>query len=78
MTEKIKVGLYFERAAHTRLKGLAERDHRSLSGQVAWLIEQEWQRYVARLQTLHLPGHGGETHDGETAPTGHGRTEDAA
>ena len=78
MTEMIKVGLYFERAAHKRLKGLAERDHRSLSGQVAWLIEQEWQRYVARLPALRSPRRSGETHDGETAPTGHGRTEDAA
>ena len=78
MTDKIKVGLYFERATHKRLKGLSERDHRSLSGQVAWLIEQEWKRYRARLPALRSPRRGGETHDGETALAGQVRTEDAA
>ena len=73
MTDKIKIGFYFGRAAHKRLKGLAERDHRSMSGEVAWLIEQEWQQYVARLR-----GRGSETHAGEAAPARRVHTEDAA
>jgi hypothetical protein len=78
MAEKIKIGFYFARAAHKRLKGLAERDHRSMSGEVAWLIEQEWQQYVARLQARRAPRQGGETQDREPAPAGHGRTEGTA
>ncbi len=50
MGDQVKVGYYIPRAAQARLRGLAERDHRSLSGEIAWLIEQEWQCYVARLR----------------------------
>jgi len=76
MTEKIKIGFYFSRAAHKRLKGLAERDHRSMSGEVAWLIEQEWQQYRAHLPSFRSPGRGNEPRSEETSPTGQIRTED--
>jgi hypothetical protein len=72
--EKIKVGLYLERAVHKRLKGLAERDHRSISGEVAWLVEHEWQPYVARLHALRSPGRGHAAGDEKTTPIGHART----
>ena len=46
MAGKIKVGYLIPAAALERLRALAERDHRSFSGEVAWLIDQEWQRHV--------------------------------
>ena len=49
MADKVKVGYLVPAAAQEQLHALAERDHRSLSGEVAWLIEREWRRHVLAL-----------------------------
>jgi len=49
MVEKIKVGYWIPRASQRHLRGLAERDRRSLSAEIAWLIDKEWRSYVAQL-----------------------------
>ena len=50
MSNKVKVGFYIDRRAHTRLKGLAERDHRSMSSELEWVINKAWQTYMAHLR----------------------------
>ena len=50
VSNKVKVGFYIDRKAHTRLKGLAERDHRSMSSELEWVINKAWQVYMARLR----------------------------
>ena len=71
MSDKIKVGYYLARNAHTRLKGLAKRDNRSMSGELAWLIEREWKQYMAHLRTLASVGRASETQgEGRASPTG--------
>ena len=58
MGEQIKVGYYIARKVQAQLRALAERDHRSLSGQIAWLIEQEWRRTVGRTTGVPAPDDG--------------------
>jgi hypothetical protein len=48
--DKVKVGFYIDRRTHARLKGLAERDHRSMSSELEWVIDETWRAYVARLR----------------------------
>jgi hypothetical protein len=50
LSNKVKVGFYIDRKAHTRLKGLAERDHRSMSSELEMVINRAWQGYMARLR----------------------------
>lgn len=49
MVGKIKVGYLIPTSAQAQLRALAERDQRSLSGEVAWLIGQEWRRHMLAL-----------------------------
>ena len=49
MFGKVKVGYMIPTGAQAQLRALAERDQRSLSGEVAWLIGQEWRRYMLAL-----------------------------
>jgi len=53
MVDKVRVGYLIPTAAQEHLRSLAERDHRSLSGEVAWLIEQEWRRHALALGLRH-------------------------
>ena len=51
MSDKVKVGFYIDRKAHVRLKGLAERDHRSMSSELEVVINKAWQTYMATLRS---------------------------
>ena len=51
MSNKVKVGFYIDRKAHVRLKGLAERDHRSMSSELEVVINKAWQTYMATLRS---------------------------
>ena len=51
MSNKVKVGFYIDRKAHVRLKGLAERDHRSMSSELEVVINKAWQAYMATLRS---------------------------
>jgi hypothetical protein len=55
VAEKIKVGFYIDRKTHTRLKGLAERDHRTMSRELEWVIDREWKAYIAHLRAATRP-----------------------
>jgi len=50
VSDKVKVGFYIDRKAHVRLKGLAERDHRSMSSELEVVINKAWQAYIALLR----------------------------
>jgi hypothetical protein len=53
MVGKVKVGYLIATSAQAQLRALAERDHRSLSGEVAWLISREWRRHMLALGPRH-------------------------
>jgi hypothetical protein len=53
MVSKVKVGYLIPVAAQRQLRALAERDHRSLSGEVAWLVGREWRRHLLSLSPHH-------------------------
>lgn len=49
MVQKVKVGYLVPIAVQRQLRALAERDQRSLSGEVAWLVGREWRRHMLSL-----------------------------
>jgi len=50
LTNKVKVGFSIGRKAHTRLKGLAERDHRSMNSELEMVIDGARQAYMTHLR----------------------------
>ena len=44
MADKTYISAYIESVTKERLYAMAERDHRSVSGQIGWLIEREHER----------------------------------
>jgi hypothetical protein len=44
---KVKVGYYLSERTLQQLHRLAALDHRTLSGEVEWLVEREWARRAA-------------------------------
>ena len=49
MAGKVKVGYLIPSSTQRQLRALAERDHRSLSGEIAWLVAREWRQHMLTL-----------------------------